>query len=382
MTSRGWCPGTALLPPQRRARVGATWRSRKPSTASSARSSRAPCRRRGATWPRRPASSRRTARTCIAVCAGSASSRRGTWRDDTTGGPCARAIARRRAPRPPSRGEGGGTAHAPASRAPNQDARYARSRARGSQCARHRRRRRAGHRHRDPARERWADGPAARAAHAVAEDAVRRYNATTTTRLVGRARLPHGNEWRGDVAVRNGTVVVAGRVDGTLLVINGDAILDSGAVVTGDVIVVGGTVARSPTAAVAGELRVYTAPLPYRAKGEEVALAPPDLRRWSRRLGIEKSWGTADSRSSLTLATGGTFNRVEGLPVVFGPLFDWKLHRNVRLRIDALGVFRTAGDFTDKRSDLGYLLRTELRAGETPAYGIEFRAFEIGRAHV
>src|SRR2546428_221493 len=104
--------------------------------------------------------------------------------------------------------------------------------------------------------------------------------------------------------------------------------------------------------------------------------APPDLRRWFRRLGIEKSWGTADSRSSLTLATGGTFNRVEGLPVVFGPLFDWKLHRNVRLRVDALGVFRTAGDFTDKRSDLGYLLRTELRAGGTPAYGIEFRAFD------
>jgi len=44
--------------------------------------------------------------------------------------------------------------------------------------------------------------------HAVAEDAVRRYNAATTTRLVGRSRLPHGNEWRGDVAVRNGTVVV------------------------------------------------------------------------------------------------------------------------------------------------------------------------------
>src|SRR3989440_7125172 len=82
--------------------------------------------------------------------------------------------------------------------------------------------------------------------HAVAEDAVRRYNAATTTRLVGRSRLPHGNEWRGDVAVRNGSVVVAGRVDGTLLVINGDAILDSGAVITGDVIVIGGGRGRRP----------------------------------------------------------------------------------------------------------------------------------------
>ena len=212
----------------------------------------------------------------------------------------------------------------------------------------------------------------------VAEDAVRRYNAPTTTRLVGRSQLPAGNEWRGDVAVRNGSLVLAGRIEGTLLVINGDAILDSGAVVTGDIIVVGGTVARRATVTVGGVVHVYPAPLSYRVKGggEEIALAPPDLRRWFQSLGIEKSWGTADSRSSLSITTGGTFNRVEGLPIAFGPLFDWKLHQNVRLRIDALGVFRTAGDFTDKRSDLGYLFRTELRSGELPAYGVEFRAFD------
>jgi len=46
----------------------------------------------------------------------------------------------------------------------------------------------------------------------VAEEAIRFYNAATTTRLVGRSRLPHGNEWRGDVAVRNGAVSVGGRI--------------------------------------------------------------------------------------------------------------------------------------------------------------------------
>ena len=46
----------------------------------------------------------------------------------------------------------------------------------------------------------------------VGEEAVRFYNAPTTTRLVGRSRLPAGNEWRGDVAVRNGAVSVAGRI--------------------------------------------------------------------------------------------------------------------------------------------------------------------------
>ena len=192
---------------------------------------------------------------------------------------------------------------------------------------------------------------------AVAEEVVHRYNAATTTRLVGRSSLPAGNAWRGDVAVRGGPVTVAGRVEGTLLVINGDAVLDTTAMITGDLIVVGGTVARARGARVSGEVRIYQEPLAFRAKGDEIALVPPDLRRWFRNLGVEKSWGTADSRSSLTLATGGTFNRVEGLPVVFGPLFDGKLHRNLRLRVDALGVFRTAGQFTDKRGDLGYIFR-------------------------
>jgi len=211
----------------------------------------------------------------------------------------------------------------------------------------------------------------------VAEEAIRLYNAPTTTRLVGRARLPRGNEWRGNVAVRNGGAWVGGRVQGLLLVINGDAVLDSAAVIAGDVIVIGGTLARAPGASVGGEVRVYREPLAYRADGDAIAVAPANPRRWMRNLGVEKSWGTADSRSSLTLATGGTFNRVEGLPVVFGPLFDWKLQQNVRLRVDALGVFRTAGDFTDKRSDLGYMLRTELRSGEVPAYGLEFRAYDL-----
>ena len=210
----------------------------------------------------------------------------------------------------------------------------------------------------------------------VAEEAIRFYNAATTTRLVGRSRLPHGNEWRGDVAVRNGAVSVGGRIQGTLLVVNGDASVDSGAVISGDLIVIGGIATQAPGAAVGGEVRVYRAPLGYRTQGEEIALARVNPRRWLRNLGLEKSWGTAESRSSLTLATGGTFNRVEGLPVVFGPMFDWKLQGNVRFRLDALGVFRTAGDLTDRRSDLGYLLRTELRSGEVPAYGAELRAYD------
>src|SRR5207237_8865056 len=133
----------------------------------------------------------------------------------------------------------------------------------------------------------------------------RRYKSGTSRGPAGRPWLPAGNAGRGDVAVRSGPVTLRGRVEGTLLVINGDAVLEPGAVIAGDLIVVGGTVARAPGAAVSGAVRVYQEPLAFRAKGDEIALVPPDLRRWFRNLGVEKSWGTQDSRSSLTLATGG-----------------------------------------------------------------------------
>jgi hypothetical protein len=212
----------------------------------------------------------------------------------------------------------------------------------------------------------------------VTEEVIRFYNAPSTTRLVGRTRLPRGNEWRGDVAVRNGPVLLGGRVQGTLLVVNGDALLEPGAEITGGLIVVGGTIEGAAESRIGGEVRQYREPLLYRVRGEgdEIAYAPT-LRRRLVNPGARVSWGTADSRSSLTIATGGTFNRVEGLPIVFGPLFDWKLEENVRFRLDALGLFRSAGDLSDKRSDLGYMLRAELRSGDIRPLGIGFRTYDV-----
>jgi hypothetical protein len=212
----------------------------------------------------------------------------------------------------------------------------------------------------------------------VSDEIIRFYNAPGTTRLVGRTRLPRGNEWRGNVAVRNGPVLVAGRVQGTLVVINGDLLFDTGAEVTGDVIVVGGIADDTAKARIGGEVRQYREPLLYRLRreGDEIVYAP-NLRRRLWNPGARVSWGTADSRSSLTIATGGTFNRIEGLPIVFGPLFDWKIERNFRLRVDALGVFRSAGDLSDKRSDLGYMFRSELRSGDVRSMGFGLRAFDV-----
>src|SRR5439155_25249368 len=96
----------------------------------------------------------------------------------------------------------------------------------------------------------------------------------------GRWRPPRGSEWRGGAAVRNGAVSVGRRIQGTLLVANGGASVDSGAVISGDLIVIGGIATQAPGAAVGGEVRVYRAPLGYRTQGEEIALARVNPRPW------------------------------------------------------------------------------------------------------
>lgn len=210
----------------------------------------------------------------------------------------------------------------------------------------------------------------------VAEELVRFYNAATTTRLLGRSHLPAGNEWRGDVAVRGGPVTVAGRVTGSLVVVNGDLALEDGAEITGDVTVAGGTISGGPAATVHGVVQEYREALPYRLRGDELVYAPT-LRSRFPRVGAGRTWQDERSRSTLMLATGGTFNRIEGLPVVIGPEFDWRLGDDLRLKLEALGVFRSAGDLSDDRGDLGYLLRAQLHAGKRRTAGIEFGLYDV-----
>jgi hypothetical protein len=69
------------------------------------------------------------------------------------------------------------------------------------------------------------------------------YNAPATLRHDGRTRIAEDETVRGDLAVADGPLVVAGRIEGDVVVINGDAELLPGAAITGALTVVGGEAA-------------------------------------------------------------------------------------------------------------------------------------------
>ncbi len=210
----------------------------------------------------------------------------------------------------------------------------------------------------------------------VADEVIRFFNDSSTLHFSGRMRVPEGRGIDGSVAVIGGPVTVAGRISGRLVVVNGDLALESGAVIGGDVIVVGGMVSGEADADVQGEIRSYREVLRYRREGDVLIHAPErEWPRWARRFRASEA---RRSRSDFFLALGGTYNRVEGASVVFGPRVDAWLNDGVRFQGDLFGIVRSGRSFSLDRGDFGYRTRGELVFGSSRAnLGLGARAYDV-----
>ena len=198
------------------------------------------------------------------------------------------------------------------------------------------------------------------------------YNDSATTRTVGDVTLPTGSSFEGRLASYRGTVRIAGRVRGPIAVANGTLHLQPGADVVGDILVVGGRLIRAAGARHAGRERVFWDAAPVWREPEGTLV----LRERHRPLGelatAKTSFQTGKVKTTLLLATGGTYNRIEGLPIVFGPLFELRPTAGSALRLDLRGILRTAGEGNRLSSDFGYQLKAEYR---TSQFGVSGRVY-------
>lgn len=189
----------------------------------------------------------------------------------------------------------------------------------------------------------------------VQEDVINFFNDPSTIHFTGRTRIPSSRVVVGDAASLGGPFTIAGRVDGDLVVVNGDLVFESGGAVTGDVLIVGGRVLGPDLGEIAGTLRVYDEPLRYIQRGDRISSAG---RRGEREgMGPRFSWGDA----RFTVTAGQNYNRIEGLPVMFGPSI--RTAGANPLRLDLFAVWRTEMGLDLGSEDFGYALRTEQAVG-------------------
>lgn len=185
----------------------------------------------------------------------------------------------------------------------------------------------------------------------VADAVVAAFNDPLRLRLMGTATISAGDTVRADVAALEGPLELAGHIAGDLLVVNGDLRLRPGASIAGDVLVVGGTAEGLENARIAGEISVYPDRLRYRREGGRIVRIVEDAP--STGLAGALEWG----RSDFLIATGDSYNRVEGMPITFGPRV--RTAGSNPLRLHALAIYRTETGIHIDTDDLGYYVQAE-----------------------
>jgi len=207
----------------------------------------------------------------------------------------------------------------------------------------------------------------------VVEQLLTVHNDSATTRFLGTFVLPAGSRLSGVVSLFRGMLVVGGQITGPIQVINGDLWVSATGRIEGDVIVTGGRIRVDPGGVITGTQRSWSDPAPvYRNTVGKLA-----LRERARTVGdlasTSRSFYTAGISTTLYLGTGGSYNRIEGLPIVIGPSFAHEATPTVDLRLDLRGIIRTTTDPTRIRDRYGYDARMEL------VFGVPARAVVGGR---
>jgi len=209
----------------------------------------------------------------------------------------------------------------------------------------------------------------------VVTDLIAFYNDSATTRMQGDVTIPAGTKIDGKVALYGGSLRIAGRIAGPVAVANGTLYLLPGSAVEGEILVVGGRLLRSEQVQHAGPERVYWDAAPVVRNSDGLLT----LRERRRPLGeiatASATFQAGRIRTTLSLSTGGTYNRIEGLPVLFGPLFEFRPSRDIYTRLDVRGILRTAGQSTDSRSDFGYMVRGDVRFAGSTEFGLSGRLY-------
>lgn len=190
----------------------------------------------------------------------------------------------------------------------------------------------------------------------VQEDVINFFNDPSTIQFSGETRIPSSRVIVGNVGSLGGPFTLAGEVQGDLVVVNGDLIFESGGTVRGNVLVVGGRVLGEELGKIGGNLRVYQEPLRYVRRGARIAPAEP--RRGSGDpLSRDLPWGEA----RITVTAGQNYNRVEGLPVMFGP--SVRTAGPNPLRLNLFAIWRTETGLELDAEDFGWYLKAEQSVG-------------------
>ena len=93
----------------------------------------------------------------------------------------------------------------------------------------------------------------------------------------------------------------------------------------------------------------------------------------AERLGL---WARTSRASGLVISSGKTYNRVEGLPILFGPAFHDSIE-SAELNASVMGIIRTSNSFHWDSQNLGHRINAEMRVGRGRGYGLGVSSYDV-----
>ena len=198
------------------------------------------------------------------------------------------------------------------------------------------------------------------------------FNDSATTRLEGMVMLPAGARLTGPVAVWQGPLRVRGSVQGPVLVVNGDLEILMGGKVDGDVLVVGGQLLGDTAGAITGKVEAFPDAAPVLRLDDGTLVIRERRRQLLTFGGTQRSFQTGKITTTLFVSSGGTYDRVEGLPLTLGPRFRYQMAPDRRASLELLGIIRTAGDPTKLGEEVGYDAHFDFGTGRSNHHGWGF----------
>jgi hypothetical protein len=197
---------------------------------------------------------------------------------------------------------------------------------------------------------------------AVEERLMAIVNNPATRQITGSATISENID--GDVVAYDGPLTITGRINGELIVVDANVEFREGSEVTGDVTLVGGEAVGIENANIGGTVTMYTEGFSLFRGREKVFSVNSRSRRAYR-----EDWRRDYGHSEFRISTGWNYNRVEGLPVHFGPVIE--AGGSNPTRFEALAIWRTEVSSPWDTEDLGYTVRAEQFLGGA-------RTFRIG----
>jgi Omp85 superfamily domain len=213
----------------------------------------------------------------------------------------------------------------------------------------------------------------------AAQGAAELYNAPDTKRVNGAFDVPASTVITGDVAVLNGPVTIAGRIDGSLVAINADVRFAPGARIGQKFVVVGGSVVGADSAHIDGETLKQLELLRYHFDGDKlVAEREPEYDEtwWKRHHQVLDNLRHGEAYTEFFYVASQAYNRVEGWSILVGPRFQ-RFPEWGKINIEAFGVVRSASPVQWGEQSLGHDLKGEVQFGKPIGVALGARAFDV-----